>query len=915
MLPPLTRFGVRWPAAVVLLIVLLTLVVSGAGASPTLQTNCVNMFLDPLNSTPAPNSIITVAVKLNSPTQPFLGADFDLRFNPTVLQVVTAAGVPATTVEQGNLGGIAPVNLVENISPTVARVRYAEVRVGTEVTGLYTLATIRFKVIGAAGSSSALTFFDAKAAGVPNPNPVDLLCSPPANGLVTVPTPTPTPTLPPGTSTPTRTPTPTATNTAAPPPLCPNILQDSGFELNNIWQHPITPRRADYTTTEKFAGSRSMRHGILPGTGDVYAHSSAYQQVSIPSNATRAVLVFYYKPFSQEAEWTAKSDEDWDWYNPADVIEGRAGKDAATDSINAPAWGYTRDWQETLILDARYRTLATVFRGVSNAGQWRRVEYDLTRFKNQTINVYFNVLNNGTGDRRTWMFVDEAYIYICTGPQPPTPTPSPTLPPPAGCSERVLNGGFESDAVWQNPITPYKANYTTLVARTGARSMRLGVPPPATDVFSHSSAYQSVVIPADAQSARLTFWFKPHTEEPVQEKVGEDWTDYQPGRVIRGESMDARPGKTTAGDYQEALILDRYYNPLRTIFRTESNFGAWAQMTVDVTAYKGRRIVPYFNVFNDGDGRNTWMFVDDVSLEVCYPGGAAEASVAGQVTLQGRADWSDSVVGVDEMPCDQTGPTGSFECTVAQDEPNAAKLTADHAGYLRAEKPLGAVSSLGSSVETELVAGDVNDDCTINVFDLVIVAYNYDSDPLADVRGDINGDGRIDILDLVLVATNYGMACPTAWVAPTTKTSPADAKGSATVAMRGLSKGDAAKPPLSLEGRMVWAEVTVNATNLYGADIRLSFDPTRLAPLGDSGEVGKLLSGAHVVRNSVDAKTGTVRFVATLMNPAPAANGSGVVYRVPFRVLASEDAKRPPTVRLDSITLVQKGGVAIDMAE
>ena len=98
---------------------------------------------------------------------------------------------------------------------------------------------------------------------------------------------------------------------------------------------------------------------------------------------------------------------------------------------------------------------------------------------------------------------------------------------------------------------------------------------------------------------------------------------------------------------------------------------------------------------------------------------------------------------------------------------------------------------------------------------------------------------------------------------------------------------------------------------MYGVDVALSFDALQLAPVGGSGEVGKFLDGAHIARNVVDGKSGTARFAATLVNPAPAASGSGVVYRIPFRYLPGPDAKRAPTITLDKASVVQKGGESL----
>ncbi|MFH1510261.1 MAG: right-handed parallel beta-helix repeat-containing protein [Candidatus Woesearchaeota archaeon] len=54
------------------------------------------------------------------------------------------------------------------------------------------------------------------------------------------------------------------------------------------------------------------------------------------------------------------------------------------------------------------------------------------------------------------------------------------------------------------------------------------------------------------------------------------------------------------------------------------------------------------------------------------------------------------------------------------------------------------------------IAGDLNCDKKVDIFDLVLVAQNYGKDSGFDTRADANGDGRVDIFDLVIVAQNYG---------------------------------------------------------------------------------------------------------------------------------------------------------------
>lgn len=54
---------------------------------------------------------------------------------------------------------------------------------------------------------------------------------------------------------------------------------------------------------------------------------------------------------------------------------------------------------------------------------------------------------------------------------------------------------------------------------------------------------------------------------------------------------------------------------------------------------------------------------------------------------------------------------------------------------------------------------DVNQDATVNLYDLYVVAYAFGSrpgDPNWNLHADLNRDARIDLNDLLIVATNYG---------------------------------------------------------------------------------------------------------------------------------------------------------------
>ena len=78
-------------------------------------------------------------------------------------------------------------------------------------------------------------------------------------------------------------------------------------------------------------------------------------------------------------------------------------------------------------------------------------------------------------------------------------------------------------------------------------------------------------------------------------------------------------------DVHEALLLDGFWYTLVAILDQELvNDDDWVEMTHDLTAWRGRSLAIYFNAYNDGLDSRTWMYVDDVSIQVCPPKEAQE---------------------------------------------------------------------------------------------------------------------------------------------------------------------------------------------------------------------------------------------------------------------------------------------------
>ncbi len=191
-----------------------------------------------------------------------------------------------------------------------------------------------------------------------------------------------------------------------------------------------------------------------------------------------------------------------------------------------------------------------------------------------------------------------ATIALLAGVRPVNGTPTPTTTPlqtatatstslPVVCQNLLLNGDFEGASGWNFGSTPYPARITTLLAHGGQHSLQLGIPGSANNVRAHSSAFQQVLIPADAGRVTLNFW--------------------------------ERPGGGSDGlDYREVLLLDGNYGFLARLDR-DSTTGdeQWRERTFALNAYRGRTVTVYFNVYNDGGASQMWNFVDDVALLNC----------------------------------------------------------------------------------------------------------------------------------------------------------------------------------------------------------------------------------------------------------------------------------------------------------
>jgi hypothetical protein len=172
--------------------------------------------------------------------------------------------------------------------------------------------------------------------------------------------------------------------------------------------------------------------------------------------------------------------------------------------------------------------------------------------------------------------------------------------PPEPCTEGLANGGFEDDADWEIPSTGYPAGYTTVITHSGGRSMRVGIVQPTDNRPSYSSARQLVTIPADVISATLRFWLYPVSGEPAA-------LDFPVG-----------PPVAVSGDAQYVLVLDEHDQQVDTLLWQRTDDRQWTFHQFDLMYYAGQTVKLHFGVYNDGGGGVTRMYLDDVSLELCF---------------------------------------------------------------------------------------------------------------------------------------------------------------------------------------------------------------------------------------------------------------------------------------------------------
>lgn len=219
------------------------------------------------------------------------------------------------------------------------------------------------------------------------------------------------------------------------------------------------------------------------------------------------------------------------------------------------------------------------------------------------------------------------------------------------CQQLLTNGDLEGSGGWQFGPTPARAALVENPVHAGAGAIRMGLVDTASNVVAHSSAYQSVTLPANATQLRLTFWERSGT--------GSD-----------------------GADYREVLILRTNFSTLRTLSKeTAAGNNNWTERTFDLTDLAGQTVYLYFNVYNNGAGARMVNYVDDVLLATCTD--AATATPIPQVTATSTTSAAPT-----QTPTPAPSTTPLPTATPLADAVLVRVGSADAAGLSEVEVPL-----------------------------------------------------------------------------------------------------------------------------------------------------------------------------------------------------------------------------------
>lgn len=181
----------------------------------------------------------------------------------------------------------------------------------------------------------------------------------------------------------------------AAPTECQELIVNGNFEeaTSGNWRFGQTAAPGIVVADPVHNGTGAVRLGIPSNGSNVETYSTVYQTVTIPTGTQQATLTYWERPGTS---------------------------------------GDNNDYRTLLALRTDLTTLRLIERtNGSGDGQWVERTFDLTGLAGQTLLLYFNVFNDGTGSTLV-SYLDDMSLLACDDTTAPTATPTNTVisPPP-----------------------------------------------------------------------------------------------------------------------------------------------------------------------------------------------------------------------------------------------------------------------------------------------------------------------------------------------------------------------------------------------------------------------------------------------------------------------------------------------------
>ncbi len=400
---------------------------------------------------------------------------------------------------------------------------------------------------------------------------------------------------------------------------CYELVADGEFESGDEWILGVTRLTPQYVSNAQHSGNRSLSLGLDQGV-NVESYSSARQLVSLPGESESITLSFW--------AYTTTNDTG------------------------------TGDYVEAVLLDASGLVLAKPWHEPSDTEAWQQFVFDLTPWAGRTVQLYFNVYNDGL-DGTSRMLLDDVSLTGCSSgtidvsatPYPwptntaihlPTRTPS-TAPTAMPTVVRVPTNVASSSTPIALPTWTPASGLVILPTETPAPVLLSTLAPATSD--ANGSACTSLLSNGGFEDGLADWARSPNlltvglTADPVHggevsARLGSQDQNLSSLASLRRDITipdgdfvvtlslwtytwhEQNPGN----DEQAVVLFAEDGSVIAQPFSGLTDDREWRRYDYAISDRAGQTISLYFNLVNDGSGGKTLMYVDDVSALACASG-------------------------------------------------------------------------------------------------------------------------------------------------------------------------------------------------------------------------------------------------------------------------------------------------------